>query len=293
MGTDQLRVWVTIPQSPNRLYSIWLDERKHSVLVGSRMTVEPWVGGRYASSDGGVVGRFVGLDTGRHIYMTWRSTKFPPTAPDSRVAIAFEPVAGGTRLVVRHTGLPPALVAPTRAHWKAAYLDPMRRYFTSPQSPDGALRQVWLRHASVSSAGTVPAASGSHPGPATPPAAPTKPASAVASPTATVDETEWARPRRAAPGSTGRVRGGASGRRIHARPRKARTGTRTAAVATAPRRSEARRAAPNAKAARRQAASSRRMVTARSQRTRVAPKQVRGASSTRRSRSSRKKRGRN
>ncbi|MEZ4464843.1 MAG: SRPBCC domain-containing protein [bacterium] len=51
-------------------------------------------------------GRNVALEAGRRIEQAWRTTEFPPAAPDSTVVVRFEPDGEGTRLTLRHTGMP-------------------------------------------------------------------------------------------------------------------------------------------------------------------------------------------
>jgi uncharacterized protein YndB with AHSA1/START domain len=139
MDTEEFTVSSVIPASPNRIYSAWMDERHHSAFTGARATVDPWVGGRVVARDGFIDATHVYLVTGSRIAMTWRTRDFPKGASDSQVDITFEPVAGGTKVEITHTKIPPGLGKACQAIWKKLYLEPMATYFAEP----GAMREAY------------------------------------------------------------------------------------------------------------------------------------------------------
>ncbi|MBW1905427.1 MAG: SRPBCC domain-containing protein, partial [Deltaproteobacteria bacterium] len=134
MDTEEFTVSSVIPASPNRIYSAWMDERHHSAFTGTRATVDPWVGGRVVSDDGFIDATHVYLVTGSRIAMTWRTRDFPKGSNDSHVDISFEPVAGGTKVEVTHSKIPPGLGKACEKLWKKLYLDPMTKYFGEPEA---------------------------------------------------------------------------------------------------------------------------------------------------------------
>ena len=134
MDTEEFTVSSVIPASPNRIYSAWMDERHHAAFTGTRATVDPWVGGRVVSDDGHIDATHVYLVTGSRIAMTWRTRDFPKGSNDSHVDITFEPVAGGTKIEVAHTKIPPGLGKACEKLWKKLYLDPMVKYFGEPEA---------------------------------------------------------------------------------------------------------------------------------------------------------------
>ncbi|MBW2376197.1 MAG: SRPBCC domain-containing protein, partial [Deltaproteobacteria bacterium] len=111
-----------------------MDERHHSAFTGTRATVDPWVGGRVVSDDGFIDATHVYLVTGSRIAMTWRTRDFPKGSNDSHVDISFEPVAGGTKVEVTHSKIPPGLGKACEKLWKKLYLDPMTKYFGEPEA---------------------------------------------------------------------------------------------------------------------------------------------------------------
>ena len=158
-NTEEFRVSSLIQASPNAIYTAWLDERKHSAITGGRATVEPWVGGRHTAWDGAVDAVFVELDTGRRLVMTWRSASFPKDAYDSRVEVSLEPVAGGTKVTVAHSGIPQGLTEDCKREWRNHYLEPLKRFFGKP----GAMRAA-IRAASKARKLPIPGVTSARPG---------------------------------------------------------------------------------------------------------------------------------
>ena len=140
MDTEEFTVSSVIPASPNRIYSAWMDERHHSAFTGARATVDPWVGGRVVSDDGFIDATHVYLVTGSRIAMTWRTRDFPKGSNDSHVDITFEPVAGGTKVEITHTKIPPGLGKACAKLWKKLYLDSMTKYFGEPEAMRAAYK---------------------------------------------------------------------------------------------------------------------------------------------------------
>jgi uncharacterized protein YndB with AHSA1/START domain len=147
---DELRVSALIQASPNSIYSAWLDERKHSAITGRRATMEPWVGGRHTAWDGTVEAILVELDTGKRMVMTWRAAEFPKDAPDSRLEVVLESVAGGTKVTILHRNVPDSFAEECKQRWRANYLEPMKKFFQKP----GAMKAALL---AVARAGRLPA----------------------------------------------------------------------------------------------------------------------------------------
>src|SRR5439155_500938 len=74
-------------------------------------------------------GILLGVDEGRRIVQTWRTSEFPPEARDSRLVVEFEPARGGTRVIVRHSDLPSSHVKKYERGWTEHYLKALARYF--------------------------------------------------------------------------------------------------------------------------------------------------------------------
>lgn len=120
---------VSLPASPDEIYSAWLNSEGHAALTGSPARVDGKVGGKFTAWEGYIFGVTLELETPRRIVQAWRTTEFPEDASDSRVEILLEAVEGGTKLTLTHTDMPPEQVDSYRQGWEDFYFNPMREYF--------------------------------------------------------------------------------------------------------------------------------------------------------------------
>src|SRR5437764_5448094 len=126
---------------PLRVCSAWMDSREPAAFTGGgEAVVEPWAGGRFIAWDGYIHGILLGVDEGRRIVQTWRTSEFPPESRDSRVVVEFDPVRVGTRVVIRHSDLPPSHVKKYEKGWNEHYLKALARYFAKGAKPAPAPR---------------------------------------------------------------------------------------------------------------------------------------------------------
>lgn len=137
---ETIKVSAVIPQSPNRIYGAWLDERLLQIFSGSRAVIQPWAGGRFHLGDGYIEGSILEVDIGRLIVMAWRTTDFPSEWSDSRVEIHLDPVAGGTQVNLQQVGVPDGQSDKYKRLWKNFFLEPMRKFFAQPSPREGMLK---------------------------------------------------------------------------------------------------------------------------------------------------------
>jgi uncharacterized protein YndB with AHSA1/START domain len=138
---DSFQLEMIVAAEPQRVFSAWMDSREHAAFTGGgEAVVEPWAGGRFIAWDGYIHGILLGVDEGRRIVQTWRTVEFPPESRDSRVVVEFDPVRGGTRVVVRHSDLPPSHVKKYEKGWIEHYLKALARYFAKGAKPTPAPR---------------------------------------------------------------------------------------------------------------------------------------------------------
>jgi len=127
---DAFQLEMVVPAEPQRVFTAWLDSKEHAAFTGGgEAVVEPWAGGRFISWDGYIHGILLGVETGKRIVQTWRTSEFPPEARDSRLTVEFEPARGGTRVRIRHGDLPPSQVKKYEKGWVQHYLKPLADYF--------------------------------------------------------------------------------------------------------------------------------------------------------------------
>src|SRR5213592_974637 len=104
---DSFQLEMIVAAEPQRVFSAWMDSREHAAFTGGgEAIVEPWAGGRFTAWDGYMHGIFLGVEPGKRIFQTWRTSEFNPESRDSRLTVEFEPARGGTRVRIRHGDLP-------------------------------------------------------------------------------------------------------------------------------------------------------------------------------------------
>ena len=105
-----LEVSVFIAAAPETVFPYFTDPGRYTQWMGSAAQLEPMPGGRYRVSlrDGvQASGRFVEIDPPRRVVFTWGWTHDHAVAPGStRVEVTLVEEEGGTRVVLRHHGLP-------------------------------------------------------------------------------------------------------------------------------------------------------------------------------------------
>ena len=79
---DSFQLETIVAAEPQRVFSAWMDGREHAAFTGGgEAVVEPWTGGRFIAWDGYIHGILLGVDEGRRIVQTWRTSEFPPEFP--------------------------------------------------------------------------------------------------------------------------------------------------------------------------------------------------------------------
>ena len=74
--------------TPERVYAAWIDGPEHSEFTGGEAIIDARDGGKHSAWSGYIEGRFVTLDPGKKLVMSWRTTEFDESDPDSLVEIA-------------------------------------------------------------------------------------------------------------------------------------------------------------------------------------------------------------
>jgi uncharacterized protein YndB with AHSA1/START domain len=108
--TDVLEISVHIEAPPDTVFSYFTDPDRYVQWMGTRAELEPKPGGTYRviMRDGvQASGEFVEVDPPWRLVFTWGWSHDHAVAPGStRVEVTLVEEAGGTRVVLRHHGLP-------------------------------------------------------------------------------------------------------------------------------------------------------------------------------------------
>jgi uncharacterized protein YndB with AHSA1/START domain len=119
-----------IPAPPEAIFDAWLDGAGHAAMTGGQPArIAPSVGAAFNVWNGYIGGRTLALERGRRIVQSWRTTKFKPEDADSEIEVLLEPVAGGTKVTVRHANVPDGHTSYRDGGWRDNYFAPMKRYF--------------------------------------------------------------------------------------------------------------------------------------------------------------------
>jgi uncharacterized protein YndB with AHSA1/START domain len=121
-GVVEVSVHIAAP--PETVFPFFTDPDRYVQWMGNRATLEPTPGGAYrvGMRDGvEAVGEFVEVDPPRRLVFTWGWTDNFPVPPGStRVEVVLSEVAGGTHVLLRHSGLPDEAQAEHhRGGWEA------------------------------------------------------------------------------------------------------------------------------------------------------------------------------
>ncbi len=126
--TIEFEVATIIQASPQQLYDAWLDSATHTQMTGATAEASAEPGAAFAAWDGYITGKNLELKPGERIVQAWRTTEFSASAPDSRLEILFTPAEEGTRVTIRHSGLPDHGMQ-YKSGWVENYFIPMKAHF--------------------------------------------------------------------------------------------------------------------------------------------------------------------
>jgi len=105
-----LEVSVHVAAPPETVFPYFTDPGRYAQWMGRDADLHPVPGGTYRvwMREGvEAVGQFLEIDPPHRVVFTWGWVDGPPVPPGStRVVVTFVPEAGGTRIVLRHHGLP-------------------------------------------------------------------------------------------------------------------------------------------------------------------------------------------
>lgn len=118
-----------IHATPQAIYETWLDSRGHSDMTGGKAKQSSKPGASVTAWDGYITGKNLELTPGKRIMQSWRTTQFSDGDPDSTIAVTLMPVKTGTKLTLKHSGVPDGHTSYEQGGWQKSYFAPMQHYF--------------------------------------------------------------------------------------------------------------------------------------------------------------------
>ncbi len=127
MGKD-IQQSVELPASPEALFEMYVDAKRHSAFTGSEVMVSREPGSAFSAFGGALSGRMVATVPGRLVVQTWRSTNFGVDDPDSILVLAFSEAVSGGRIDLVHIGVADRDYDGVSEGWRKFYWDPWRAF---------------------------------------------------------------------------------------------------------------------------------------------------------------------
>lgn len=129
MKTKSIKQAVTFNSSPEKIYQLIMDAKKHSAFTGSNVTMSQAVKGKFEVFDGYCHGYNIELVKGKKIVQAWHFSEDGwPEDHFSECTFVFEEAGDKTKLTFTQTGIPEHKVEALKDGWKKFYWEPMKAY---------------------------------------------------------------------------------------------------------------------------------------------------------------------
>lgn len=126
--TTTIRQTTTFGTSPQEVYEIIMDSKKHESLSGEKAIISREIGGAFKAWGDHISGFNLALQPAQKIVQAWRAKDW---WPDHYSVVTFElrAVDGGTELRFTQIGVPPHRFDGHSRGWIEAYWRPMQELF--------------------------------------------------------------------------------------------------------------------------------------------------------------------
>jgi len=122
---------VVVNASPEEVYDVLMDSKKHSAMTGSQASIGTAVGGKFTAWDGYISGKNLELVRGKKIVQEWSTTEWPKGYPPSRLEITLSSKGDKTEVRMVHSKVPAEQSDDYEKGWIDCYWDPLKSYFKS------------------------------------------------------------------------------------------------------------------------------------------------------------------
>ena len=127
--TPVIQQSVRFRTSPQTLFDLYLDSRRHSLSTGAPATMSRKVGGKFEAFEGQLEGKNLLIVPGKQIVQLWRATHWKK-ADWSILILTFSPVAGGAQVDLVHVGVPAYDHKGVGKGWPQYYWHPWKKYLS-------------------------------------------------------------------------------------------------------------------------------------------------------------------
>jgi activator of HSP90 ATPase len=127
MKTKTIRQSVTFKTSPDTVYEMLIDSRKHAAFTGEKAQISRKIGGKFAVYGGYIQGVNLDLVPNKKIVQSWRGSDWPE-GHYSKVTFSLQKTKNGTRLTFRQSGVPEKHCKDINQGWRDYYWKLMREH---------------------------------------------------------------------------------------------------------------------------------------------------------------------
>jgi activator of HSP90 ATPase len=114
--------------SPDVLFDIYLDSRKHTAVTGATARMSRSVGARFTAYAGHIRGRNLAIVPKRLIVQSWRGSDWKSSDLDSVLVLVLSKARRGARVSLVHANVPDAHAASINRGWATYYWKPWKAY---------------------------------------------------------------------------------------------------------------------------------------------------------------------
>ena len=119
---------VTFNASPEELFAIFTDSKKHSAATGAKAIVSAKRGAKWSAFDGMILGRNLVVVPGHMIVQAWRASHWKESDLDSILILSFSKAPGGGKIDLVHVGVPQHDHKGVTKGWPSYYWVPWKAY---------------------------------------------------------------------------------------------------------------------------------------------------------------------
>ncbi|HYB20550.1 MAG TPA: SRPBCC domain-containing protein [Thermodesulfobacteriota bacterium] len=123
-----IQIAVQLPESPDRLFDMYLDPVIHAAFTGAPVTIAPKAGAEFRAFAGALSGRVLHLVPKRLIVQAWRAAHWGSEDLDSTLILTFWPDEVGARIELVHVNVADHDFAGVSEGWEKYYWAPWRKY---------------------------------------------------------------------------------------------------------------------------------------------------------------------
>ena len=126
MPVKVIKQKVILPGTPKDAFELLMDEKKHAALIGDTVSINPKVGGTFATFSGYATGEFMEIIPNKKIVQEWHAQDWPSEAI-SLATFTFKARGKGCELHFTQLGVPPRFTSEIARGWIDYYWKPMKR----------------------------------------------------------------------------------------------------------------------------------------------------------------------